>query len=60
MAYELMHGKTPFLAPTPEEINKKTLEGSIPINSRLSKEIKSFIKATLRHHARNRKSGKDL
>ena len=42
MTYELVHGKTPFLAPSPELIHKKTLEGSIPINSSLSKEIKNF------------------
>ena len=60
LTYELVHGKTPFVASTPAEINKKTLEGSIPINSHLSKEVKSFIKATLRHHAENRLSGKEL
>lgn len=60
MTYELVHGKTPFLAPSPELIHKKTLEGSIPINSSLSKEIKNFIKSTLRHHASNRLSGKEL
>ena len=59
LTYELVHGKTPFVASTPAEINKKTMEGSIPINSHLSKEVKSFIKATLRHHAENRLSGKE-
>ena len=53
-----MHGKTPFLANTAEEINKNTLKGSIPINKNLSSEIKNFIKQTLRHHSENRLSGK--
>lgn len=60
LGYELVHGKTPFVASTPIEINQKTLEGSIPITASLSTEMKSFIKSTLRHHPQNRLSGKDL
>ena len=58
IAYEQMHGKTPFLANTAEEINNNTLKGSIPINKNLSNEIKNFIKQTLRHHSENRLSGR--
>lgn len=60
LLYELMHGKTPFKAATPYEINKKTLEGSIAISSGLSPEIKHFLKSTLRHHAKNRPSARKL
>ena len=60
LQYELMHGKTPFKAATPYEINKKTLEGSIAISSGLSPEIKHFLKSTLRHHAKNRPSARKL
>lgn len=60
IAYEQLHGKTPFVSSTAEEINSKTQQGSIPINKALSNEIKTFIKKTQRHHPENRLSGKEL
>lgn len=60
LMYELVHGKTPFVADDPSQILEKTMKGAIAMSKGLSEEVKDFIKSCLRHHAKNRKSGKEL
>lgn len=60
LAYELVHGSTPFVSTSPQEIADKILNGTYNLRGNLSYEYRDFISACLSANPVNRPTSQKL
>ena len=60
LAYELVHGSTPFVSSTPQEIEDKILKGTFNLRVNLSYEFRDFIISCLAENPSSRSSTQQL